>query len=55
MMYVYLYSNPGYKTIEGELLEALAKVDAFPKDMKSDVGKVRTAYIRVYMYNGMEG
>ena len=33
-------SNPGTKTIERDLLEALAKAKAFPEDMKLDVGKV---------------
>ena len=32
--------NPGTKTIERDLLEALAKAEAFPDEMKLDLGKV---------------
>ncbi|CAI8028525.1 tRNA pseudouridine synthase A [Geodia barretti] len=33
--------NPGTKTIERDLLEALAKAEAFPDEMKLDLGKLQ--------------
>ena len=33
--------NPGVRTIEEELLEALCKAEAFPEDMRDNLGKVR--------------
>ena len=41
-------SNPGTKTIERDLLEALAKAQAFPADMKSDLGKVH-----IFVFDGV--
>ena len=33
--------NPGVSTIEEDLLEALCKAEAFPEEMKDNLGKVR--------------
>ena len=33
--------NPGVPTIEEDLIEALAKAEAFPEEMKDNLGKVR--------------
>ena len=36
-----VHRNPGVRTIEEELLEALCKAEAFPEDMRDNLGKVR--------------
>ena len=33
--------NPGVPTIEEDLIEALCKAEAFPEEMKDNLGKVR--------------
>ena len=33
--------NPGVLTIEEDLIEALCKAEAFPEEMKDNLGKVR--------------
>ena len=35
-----IYRNPGVKTIEDDLLEAMSKAKAFPPEMKTNLGQV---------------
>jgi hypothetical protein len=37
--------NPGVRTIEEELLEAMSKAAAFPPDMKNDLSKVSQCHV----------
>ncbi len=34
------YRNPGVRTIEEDLLEAMSKAKAFPPEMKTNLGQV---------------
>ena len=38
--HTHTHRNPGVRTIEEELLEALCKAGAFPEDIKDNLGKV---------------
>ena len=42
--------NPGTRTIERDLLEALGKAKAFPQDMKLDLGKVGKLFLYYIIY-----
>lgn len=41
MFIIPIYRNPGVPTIEDELIEALAKAEAIPLDIKDDMVKIQ--------------
>lgn len=40
-LFIVIVRNPGVPTIEEDLLEALCKAEAFPEEMKDNLGRVR--------------
>ena len=54
MSYFFIIRNPGVPTIEEDLIEALTKAEAFPEEMKDNLGKVRR-HLQKLLFGGGEG